>query len=857
MATAGLLRSRLNERLARATQFPVALIVAPAGFGKSVALRDFLTTARVDAARYDVPREHATLLAFARGLASALADIAPGAIASFPSVQDGVLDAPAPVAALGEWFGEHLRRTVATIVIDDLHHAAVDPRSVELFVSLVERTSGRINWIVATRSDAGIPVASWVGYGRMDVPVGEDELRFTSEEALAAAMDAHADIAADEIDALRRLTEGWPVALAIALRTRTHATHLRDVTAGAREMVFRYLAEQVFASIEPSARAFLLESSVVASFDASLAQAFGGSAAVVEQLRRGAGFIAEIEPGVFRYHDLFRDFLESELRRAGPERWAQVHARAAALLEQRNDIARALHLYTKAGDLEEVLRIVAERGADLYERGDAETIRTALALIGERHLSDPRVLGVKAIVEAGRGAFDIAERDFIDAIARADDRAIRLALVQRYAIELIRHHRDAVALLAPYAVDISIAPAMRVPLLGTYATALARTGLLERAVEMVASGIEAIDGSVGEAQRARFYQQASFVHQLLPDRGNAWNYARLAVDLALAQRLYDVAARAYSVLYRIVYDDEDDPIESLALLDNLIDCARKAGSAQTRMYGVFASMDIDVDRADDAAIARLDAEIERNVASWPGAGETTLLAARAMRAAWEGDFERAYGLLAPSETLVEGDERRALRAAEVALYAFAAGDVEAGERAMERAASAVARGAAPRRKARTLLLLALAELLRGRAVQAHRFVTEAERLSSLSRRMRVFAQAVRVYYRHVLGQGDAAETAAVLERLRAVHFGGIARLLVRLPIATGLAASGGYAQLTAAERGILAALAGGRSSKEIAQNTGRSAQTVDTHIRSICRKLHCSGRREAVTLALRAGWVET
>jgi DNA-binding CsgD family transcriptional regulator len=65
------------------------------------------------------------------------------------------------------------------------------------------------------------------------------------------------------------------------------------------------------------------------------------------------------------------------------------------------------------------------------------------------------------------------------------------------------------------------------------------------------------------------------------------------------------------------------------------------------------------------------------------------------------------------------------------------------------------------------------------------------------------------------------------------------------------------AVLTPAERAILALLVRGASSKEIAARTKRSAQTVDTHIRSICRKLNCSGRREAVALAIGAGLAVT
>ncbi|MBV8636551.1 MAG: AAA family ATPase [Candidatus Eremiobacteraeota bacterium] len=852
------MRSRVNERLARAARFPVTLIVAPAGFGKTVALRDFLSTSRTDAVRYDVPREDGTLLAFAHGLARALQDVAPSAASAFPQIQSRILQAPSPVLTLTEWFGEHLRRVVATIVIDDLHHAAVDARVVELVVALIERTTGRINWIIATRSDAGLPVASWLGYGRIDVPVGEDDLRFTEDEALAAAEEAEAGIAREEIAALRELTAGWPVALSIAVRTRTYATDLLAATTGTREMVYRFLAEQVYCGLTPEQQAFLLDASVFSSFDASIVAELGASNALFSDLRREASFIYEVMPGVFRYHDLFRDFLDSELCRAGHERAARAHLQAAAILERRHETARALALYTAAHDRASVSRLLAESGTDVYERGEAEAIANALALLEPDEVCDARILAVKAIALSGRGHFEAAERDFLDAITRAEETEVRLSIVHRYAIELIRHDRDAIALLAPYAPDDRIAPARRVPLLGTYASALARAGLLDQAVRVVTEALVLIDSGVADAARARFYQQAAYVHQLLPDRGNAWNYANLAIDLARGCGLFDVVARAYSVLYTIVYDDEDDPIESLSLLDRLIEAANKSGGVQTRMYGLLASIDIETSRGDELAIERLEKEIARINGLLPHTVAETLLASRALRAAWSGDFAEAYAIVAGSEKEVTGYARRALRCAEIALYAAACGRSDEAHAAMERAQEALAASRhRSHRSARTLLVLALVELVRGHVASAHRFLSEAETtMIRKGRRLQTLAHAVRVYHRSALGQAEPGEIAAALERLRSAHFGGIARLLSKLPFPAA-AEGGGYGALTPAERDILLLLATGASSKEIAGKTGRSSHTVDTHIRSMCRKLECSGRREAVALAIKSGWVRS
>ena len=61
---------------------------------------------------------------------SRLGVCAPSALAAFASMQQRMMGAAAPVRELGDWFAEHLKRTVCTIVIDDLHYAAADADTV-------------------------------------------------------------------------------------------------------------------------------------------------------------------------------------------------------------------------------------------------------------------------------------------------------------------------------------------------------------------------------------------------------------------------------------------------------------------------------------------------------------------------------------------------------------------------------------------------------------------------------------------------------------------------------------------------------------------------------------------------------
>ncbi|MBV8332867.1 MAG: hypothetical protein JO192_09055 [Candidatus Eremiobacteraeota bacterium] len=858
MQSSRLMRPRINDRLARATEFPIALIVAPAGFGKSVALRDFLLSARTDAVRCDVRPEDAALLAFARRLAEALSGVAPSIAGAFPEMQQRIMETGEPIEPLCDWFFEHLKRVACRVVVDDLHFA--EPPAIEFLADLIDRTYERIHWILATRSDAELPVASWLGYGRMDLPVDENVLRFTAEEALAAADEAQSGIEPREVEALRELTEGWAVALAIALRTRTYASELRSAAgsleAATREMIYRYLAEQVFAALSPVQRNFLLATSVFPTFDVGIAQALGGTDEFIADLRRGVAFLNEASPGRFRYHDLFSAFLDSELRRQGESTWAGVLCYGGQLLEERGEAPAALALYTKARDAGSILRLMETTGFALFERGHGDALSAALEAVPDAVRSGSAVaLGLRAMLDAARGHFDLCRRGFVAAIEKADNDALKLSLVHRYAIELVRHDRACIELLEPYARDERFAPAMRAPLLGTLATALARIERFDDALATIAQALDVVDTTDDDAL-ARLYQQAAYVYRLEPNHLQAHDYATMAVELALRRNLNEVAARAYSVLYQISYDYGDDPIATLRILDRLLECARQAGSTQARLFGLFASYAIEAERGDETAMERIERELETIPGGLPRSRAEMLLPSIALRAGWQGNFREAYTAVADTAETQTTDERRASRFAELAEYAFAGGMPEEGQAAYDAAVAALAQCKRPsRRSLRARLNLVYVDLLRGHTAAAQRALSEVERAIEPSMRwLRAMAQVARTLYRIQLGQAERAVLAADLERLRAAHFGGIARLLTALPFPHS-SEEGTYATLTSAEREILSCLATGASTKEIAARTGRSPRTVDTHIRAICQKLRCSGRRAAVAIATGSGWV--
>ncbi len=153
--------------------------------------------------------------------------------------------------------------------------------------------------------------------------------------------------------------------------------------------------------------------------------------------------------------------------------------------------------------------------------------------------------------------------------------------------------------------------------------------------------------------------------------------------------------------------------------------------------------------------------------------------------------------------------------------------------------------------ARCLLALALAQ--RGDAAAAENTVGRIAFASAVQRKhFGPFRDAVLAFVRQSRPEGPQLEPA--LGRLRGTLLAGYAPLVERLRDRDR--AEPREAGLSAAERAVLAHVQRGLSSKEIAAAMSRSPQTVDTHVKSILRKLNCRGRSEAVYVARRRGLLD-
>ncbi len=856
-------RPRVAERLAAAALHHVALIIAPAGFGKSIALHEFLREADVPTVRFDVRPDHADLRGFLRGFAIALERVAPQVLLTLPGAYERSRSSPTPVLDLAHWLCAHLEGFRGIVAVDDMHVTERDPDVCALLVELVNRTPDSIHWIIASRSWLHFPVASWMAYGRMELAVDEQDLRCTLDEARAIARASRVAVRDDELRELLALTDGWPTALAFALRTSTRSSDLRAVAAATREMIFRYLAEQVYGALDEREREFLEFAALLPAVDVRLLERAGydDACALIERLRVRTSLIIPDEAGNrFVCHDLFREFLHHRLLLRGEAAAMADRARAAWVLEAGDDVVAALDLYAQACSEHDVVRLLNAHGLDLMERGYADAVERAIAVLPDRVLrAEPTIVAIRGLLALHGGDEERAER-FLRRVVESDgEPALRARIALRLAAMRINRSEDAAPLLERVIADTEVGEDLRAEAYAVSAVVAARRGDARGARDAAERALEHADRTEHEDVRARLLQRAGVAFLESGEVARAKAILESAVEAAQRAALYSVASRAYTCLALIAHLHEGDPEAQVRHAVRAEECALRAGDIYDVQIALLHRLDAATLRGDKGAMEEIEREVVRITRRSPDE-HFYLRVARAERDLWEGHFDRAAAALSALWERVPYLHDRARCAALLSLcFAVIDRSKEAGEMVrqalatLEQSSEAHYTGT---ERVETFAYSCIAEGLCGRGTGMHRLMTALRREPDAFARMTADAVAATLDVRRNPLLHEALAQSAV-DRLRAAGYGGPANVLAAVVRASARRVeTERRTPLTAAELRVLDALARGLTPKEIAAESGRSVYTIQAHIQNAIGKLGCRGRVEAIATARRLGYLE-
>src|SRR5215204_4942386 len=374
-------RPRLREALVRYEGRRLTLVSAPAGFGKTTLLSEWLEDRSGDGGSVvwlsleEADNDPARFLAYlVTALRSALGEgIGEGVLASlrlpeFPPVE----------AVVGALINElaNVRHEEVTIVLDDYHVIHSGPVH-EATSFLLEHLPENVHLVISSRADPPIPLAKLRARDQV-TEIRAAELRFTIEEASAFLKGVMGlTLSAADVAALEEVTEGWIAALqlaALSMRDREDVSGFVETFSGSNRHVLDFLAEEVLERQPEGMREFLLKTSVLERMNAPLCDALTGrndGQQMLERLERENLFVIALddERRWYRYHHLFADFLRGRLMRERPESTGELHLRASGWYEDNGHLPEAVGHALSAPDHDLAARLIEEGVEGAVERG--------------------------------------------------------------------------------------------------------------------------------------------------------------------------------------------------------------------------------------------------------------------------------------------------------------------------------------------------------------------------------------------------------------------------------------------------------------------------------------------------------
>jgi LuxR family maltose regulon positive regulatory protein len=444
-------RPRLVACLDAALQYKLTLISAPAGFGKTTLLSEWVHARDFPVAWISLDEGDNDPERFTRYLIAALQEIAPevgrealealhAAQLPLPGYAERVPpDGESELERLPPWLEMALVGLINeldalsetfVLVLDD-YHLITAPHVHEALRFYLHHQPSHAHLVVSSRADPPLALSRLRGRGQLNELRAAD-LRFTQEEAAAFFRQVTGQsVAAQDVAAIGARTEGWAVGLQMAaLSMQDQDAHdmagFVDAFTGSHRYVLDYLTDEVLLRQPEHVQRFLLRTSVLDRLTASLCAALfrdegpsdaglatsHGSQRILEYLDRSNLFVVPLDDlrEWYRYHQLFRGLLQRRLDRTDAPLVPLLYRRASTWFEQQGQTVEAVRYAVQAADTERVARLIEHNIPAILDQGELPALARWLnALPQEELCARPWLCVAYAWTLAYAGALDDAE----------------------------------------------------------------------------------------------------------------------------------------------------------------------------------------------------------------------------------------------------------------------------------------------------------------------------------------------------------------------------------------------------------------------------------------------------------------
>ncbi|MBM7035110.1 HTH-type transcriptional regulator MalT [Vibrio ulleungensis] len=431
-----ILRPRVLDLVNQASHYKLVLFRSPAGYGKTTMAAQWLADCpnlgwlSLDDSDNDTVR-------FMNYFIQALNRATHGACPTAQSLAEK-RQFSSVMSLMGEIFGELGQYHEEAFVVLDDYHIINNEEIHEGLRFFLKHMPDNITVVVTSRANPPLGIAN-LRVRDLMIEINDQLLAFDTEETTRFLSSRTGnDIDSDTANNLRGYVEGWPSALQlIAIQAQQQNISLAQSAESMADFnhahLWEYLVEEVFDFLDEKTQLFLLQCSVLETFnDALVSQVTNRDDALsaLENLNRFGLFVTMIEgeQNWYRFHRLFNDFLGHERLARIPQQEQMLHQRAAEAWLNLNSPSQALYHAQKAKDSELCVTILVKHGWTMFNMAEFAVMEQAIQELSDDELySNPKIPLLRAWVAQTQHRYNVVEELLTEAAKQLEERNIPIS----------------------------------------------------------------------------------------------------------------------------------------------------------------------------------------------------------------------------------------------------------------------------------------------------------------------------------------------------------------------------------------------------------------------------------------------
>lgn len=386
-------RPTLTKKLQMMFNTPLTIVQSGPGFGKSTAVATFLADSKKTYCWYSLSSYEDELIPFLTYFISAIQQ-------KYTGFGEDLLQYLKKMTRYAR--DEEIRSFSAMLIneivsmdheiiliIDDFHLVQHSSQIEDWILWFLDNLPSNLRLVFLSRNKPQWNIISNLKLKGALLEINESDLVFSKEDIEAWFTDVYSlEFSAKEIDQIYQLTEGWIIALQMVIQQLNHhrdLTKLLQNKYSSMEDLFQFLAMEVLVKQPPMIQQFLEQTCIFEELTPSICDevlGISGSKEMLELLIQKNLFIQQIGQEQYRYHALFKEFLERQLGLQQSE-FTQIHKRASHFYKKRNHLELAIYHLEQIGEYEEIAYLLNLYGETLIQHGKLDSLLERLQRISD------------------------------------------------------------------------------------------------------------------------------------------------------------------------------------------------------------------------------------------------------------------------------------------------------------------------------------------------------------------------------------------------------------------------------------------------------------------------------------------